>query len=116
MAGLAIAIAAAANFPALCLSLFWRNYTTEGVVASIVTGCLSSIVLISLSPTIQVDILGGASAYFPLRNPGIVAIPLSFLVGIVVSLLTTDRTASANFDESQLVLAGLKRRRPSEVP
>ncbi|MGH9858850.1 MAG: sodium:solute symporter family transporter, partial [Candidatus Acidiferrales bacterium] len=87
MVGLAFAIAASANFPALVMAIFWRRLTTAGAVASMVTGTLSSVFLIVLSPTIQVDILGKAEAWFPLRNPGIVTIPLAFAVAVVVSLL-----------------------------
>ena len=32
-----------------------------------------------------------ASAIFPLKNPALVTIPLSFLTGIVVSLLAPDK-------------------------
>ena len=38
MVGLAFAIAASANFPALLLSMFWRGFTTAGAVASMVVG------------------------------------------------------------------------------
>jgi cation/acetate symporter len=51
-------------------------------------GTVTTLLLIYLSPTIQVDILKQASAWFPLKNPALVAIPLSFLTGTVVSLLT----------------------------
>ncbi|HYN64230.1 MAG TPA: hypothetical protein VES36_06460, partial [Candidatus Limnocylindrales bacterium] len=87
MVGLAFAIAASANFPALVLSIFWRRLTTAGAQASMLVGTLSTVALIALSPTIQVDILGNDTAWFPLRNPGIVTIPLAFAVAIVVSLL-----------------------------
>jgi cation/acetate symporter len=99
MVGLAFAIAASANFPALLLSMLWRRFTTSGAVASMLVGTVSSLVLIYLSPTIQVTILKHASAWFPLKNPGLVSIPLSFAVGITVSLLTTERRAEEKFDE-----------------
>jgi len=86
MVGLAFAIAASANFPALVLSIFWRQLTTAGAVASMLVGTVSTVVLIWLSPTIQLDLLGNEAAWFPLRNPGIVTIPLAFVVAIVVSL------------------------------
>jgi cation/acetate symporter len=86
MVGLAFAIAASANFPALVLSIFWKRLTTAGAQASMIVGTLSTVVLIYLSPTIQIDILKNTDAWFPLRNPGIVTIPLSFIVAIVVSL------------------------------
>jgi cation/acetate symporter len=85
MVGLAFAIAASANFPALVLSIFWSRLTTRGAQASMIVGTVSTLALIYLSPTIQVDMLK-SEALFPLRNPGIVSIPLSFAIGIVVSL------------------------------
>ncbi|EYF02979.1 sodium:solute symporter family transporter [Chondromyces apiculatus] len=99
MVGLAFAVAASANFPALILSMFWRRFTTRGAVISMVTGNLSAIVLIALSPTIQVDILHNTTALFPLKNPALVTLPLAFLVGIVASLLSPEPTAEARFPE-----------------
>ena len=87
MVGLAFAIAASANFPALVLSIFWKRLTTAGAQASMIVGTLSTLVLIYLSPTIQLDILKHADAWFPLRNPGIVTIPLSFVIAVGVSLM-----------------------------
>ena len=86
MVGLAFAIAASANFPVLVLSMFWKGLTTGGAQASMIVGTLSTLLLIYLSPTIQVDMLNG-EAWFPLRNPGIVTIPLSFAAAVGVSLL-----------------------------
>jgi cation/acetate symporter len=98
MVGLAFAIAASANFPALVLSIFWRRSTTQGVVASMLVGTLTTLSLIWLSPTIQVDILKASSAVFPLKNPALITIPLSFLTGIVVSLLTSDAESLAGYE------------------
>jgi cation/acetate symporter len=103
MVGLAFAIAASANFPALVLSVFWRPFSTRGAQASMLVGTASALVLIYLSPTLQVDVLGRAQALFPLRNPGLVTIPLSFVVGIVVSLLAPEKA-------SQEAFAGLQSR------
>jgi cation/acetate symporter len=90
MVSLAFAIAASANFPALVLSIFWRRCTTAGAVASMVVGTVATLALIWLSPTIQMDVLGRSSAWFPLKNPALLTIPLSFAVGIVVSLFTSE--------------------------
>jgi cation/acetate symporter len=62
-------------------------------------GTISSLVLIYFSPTIQIDILQNASALFPLKNPGLITIPLSFIVGIVVSLLGPEQLAEDKFAE-----------------
>ena len=100
MVGLAFAIAASGNFPALVLSIFWRRCTTTGAVASMLMGTFGTLLLIVISPVVQVDILKHESATFALRNPGIVTIPLSFVIGIVVSLMTTDAKALAAWDGS----------------
>ena len=99
MVGLAFAIAASANFPALVLSIFWGRLTTAGAQMSMLTGTVSTVVLIWLSPTIQVDVLGNAGAWFPLRNPGILTIPLSFAVAIGVSLLRPVPSEARRFVE-----------------
>jgi cation/acetate symporter len=99
MVGLAFAIAASANFPALLLSMSWKGFTTRGAVASMVTGTLSAVLLIFLSPTVQVDLLGSKEALFPLKNPGIITMPLSFLVGWVVSLVSPESEASSRYAE-----------------
>ena len=97
MVSLAFAIAASANFPALILSIYWRRFTTVGAVASMLTGTISTLVLIYLSPTIQVDVLGNDGAWFPLRNPAMITIPLAFVVGVVVSLMSSEASASDGF-------------------
>jgi cation/acetate symporter len=99
MVGLAFAIAASANFPALVLSIFWSRLTTAGAQASMVIGTVSALLLIYLSPAIQVDILKHAEAWFPLRNPGIVTIPLSFLVAVVVSMVRPVESEERGFGE-----------------
>jgi cation/acetate symporter len=97
MVSLAFAIAASANFPALVLSIFWPRCTTAGAVASMAVGTVATVLLIALSPTVQVELLGSASAWFPLRNPALVTVPLSFAVGVVVSLASSEAGAAARF-------------------
>jgi cation/acetate symporter len=62
-------------------------------------GTASALALIYFSPTVQVGLLGNATAPFPLTNPGLVTIPLSFIVGIVVSLAVPDDNVVAKFAE-----------------
>ncbi|QSQ13431.1 solute symporter family protein [Myxococcus landrumensis] len=99
MVGLAFAIAASANFPALLLSMAWKKFTTNGAVASMLTGSFSAVVLIFLSPTVQIDLLKNTSALFPLKNPGIITMPLAFFVGVAVSLLFPEKEARERFAE-----------------
>jgi len=102
MVGLAFAIACSANFPALFLSIAWRRFTTAGAVASILTGAILTVLLIVLSPTVWVDVLHNAQAPFPLRNPAIVSMTASVLVGVVVSLMGREPAAEAKFDDEKL--------------
>ena len=69
--------------------LFWKRTTSKGIAASIGVGIISSLTLIALSPNIFKQFgLDPATAPIPFDNPGIVSIPLSFIVLVVVSLLT----------------------------
>ena len=101
MVGLAFALAASGNFPALVLSIFWRGFTTAGAVAAIVTGTLAAAVLIWLSPTIQIDILHHEHAWFALKNPAIISMPLAFVVAVLVSLLAPEPAASAGYQAKE---------------
>jgi cation/acetate symporter len=119
MVGLAFAIAASANLPALVLAIFWRPMTTAGAAASMVAGTLSALILIGLSPTVQVDILHQPSALFPLKNPAIVTMTLAFLVGVLVSLWKPEPEARAAFEAMErrtLLGPTAAPARPDEVP
>jgi cation/acetate symporter len=101
MVGLAFAIAASANFPALVLAIFWRPFTTHGAWVSMLVGTGSSLLLIYFSPAIQIAVLGNETALFPLRNPGLISIPLAFAAGIIVSLAAPEPEAAAGFEAMQ---------------
>jgi cation/acetate symporter len=101
MVGLAFAVAASANFPTLLMAMFWKRFTTRGAVASTLTGTASALLLITLSPTVQVDLLHRAAPIVNLKNPGIITVPLAFLTGIVVSLLWPEPSAAAGFARAE---------------
>lgn len=89
LVGLAFAVAASANLPSIIMLLFWKRTTARGITASIITGVASSIFLIALSPDLfKLYGLDPTTAPIPISNPGIVSIPLSFLVLVFVSLAT----------------------------
>ncbi len=102
MVGLAFAIAASANFPALVLSILWKNFTTKGAVASIVTGAALSLILIILSPTVWVDLFKFETAIFPSKYPALVSLPCSFLAGIVFSKLYKEKEAAEKFENEKI--------------
>lgn len=89
LVGWAFAVAASANLPSLVMMLFWKKTTAQGIIASILVGIISSVTLILLSPDMWARYgLNPADAPMPINQPGIVSIPLSFAVLVVVSLLT----------------------------
>lgn len=94
LVALAFAVAAAANLPTILYSLFWRRFTTTGALFSMYGGLISTIVLIVFSPAVSGSptsmIPGSDFAWFPLSNPGIVSIPLAFVLGIVGTLISKD--------------------------
>jgi cation/acetate symporter len=97
MVGLAFAIAASGNFPALLLSMTWRRFTTRGAVSSMITGTATAVVLIALSPTVWTDVLKLGVAPLALKNPAIISMPLAFAVGIVVSLVAPEKSAESGY-------------------
>jgi cation/acetate symporter len=89
LVGWAFAVAAAANLPAIIMLLFWKRTTSQGIASSIVVGITVSLGIILVSPTMFTRYgLSPDDAWIALDNPGIIAIPLSFLTCYVVSLMT----------------------------
>ncbi|MEU7216284.1 solute symporter family protein [Nocardia iowensis] len=91
LVALAFAVAAAANLPTIVYSLFWKRFNTTGALFSMYGGLISTIVLIVFSPAVSGTKTSMLSSFdfdwFPLSNPGIVSIPLAFVLGIVGTLL-----------------------------
>ncbi len=97
LVGWAFAVAASANLPAILMILFWKKTTARGVVASISTGLISSLTLILLSQKTfnEVYNIPDVTAPIQINNPAIFSVPLSFLVLIIVSLLTQPKQQPA---------------------
>lgn len=97
LVGLAFAVAASANLPAITMLLFWKKTTSKGIAASIVVGIVFALGIILLSPSTFEGVykLPKSAAPIPLDNPGIISIPLSYLTLIVVSLLTQKKGQQA---------------------
>jgi cation/acetate symporter len=90
LVGWAFSVAASANLPSLVMLLFWKGTTRQGITAAICVGMVSSLawVLVSGETFEKVYGMSADSSLVPFSQPGIVTIPLGFLVLIVVSLLT----------------------------
>lgn len=94
LVALAFAVAAAANLPTIVYSLYWKRFNTRGALWSMYGGLISTIVLIVFSPAVSGSktamIPGADFDFFPLANPGIVSIPLAFVLGIIGTLTSPD--------------------------
>jgi cation/acetate symporter len=97
MVGLAFSIAASANFPVLFLSMFWKGLTTKGAVIGGFAGLISAVVLIVLSPSVWVDVMGNpkGSELFPYKNPAIFSMTLAFVITWLVSVMDNSAQAQA---------------------
>ena len=94
LVGWAFSVAASANLPALVMLLFWPKTTKQGITVAIFTGMITSLGWILLSADSYKGIYGWdpETAIVPFSQPGLVTIPLGFIVLIVVSLLTQPKT------------------------
>ena len=92
LVSLAFAVAASANVPTILFSLYWKRFNTGGAVASMYTGVIASLVLIFFSPAVSgvpsAMVPNADWSIFPLTSPGLVAIPLAFIAGIIGTLAT----------------------------
>lgn len=105
LVGWAFNVAASANLPALVMLLFWKRTTRQGITAAVLIGLVSSLTWLLLTKEAYQFVYGMsaadalAKAPAPFSQPGIVTIPLGFIVLIVVSFLT----ASTQTQEAELV-------------
>ncbi len=114
LVALAFAVAASANLPSLIYNLFWRRFNTRGAVWSIYGGLISSVGLVFFSPIVSGKGLdptgknlslfpvGVDFSWFPLENPGIVSIPIGFLLGWLGTVTSKDRESEVRFNELEV--------------
>lgn len=115
LVALAFAIAASANLPAIVYNMFWRGFNTRGAVWSIYGGLISSVGLVIFSPIMSgkgLDPVTGKNlsllptsidiSWFPLENPGIVSIPLGFLLGYIGSVTAREPAAEDRYTELEV--------------
>ncbi len=97
LVSLAFCIAASANLPVIVYTIFWKKFNTTGAVSAILTGLISALVLVSVSPSVLSPEVGAAifvgNPLFPLTNPAIVSIPLGFIGGVVGTLVSSEINA-----------------------
>jgi cation/acetate symporter len=114
LVALAFAVAASANLPTILYSLFWKRFNTTGALCSIYGGLGITLILIIFSPVVSgkpVNPTTGRSpsmlqgvdfSWFPLDNPGLVSIPLSFLLGYLGTVLGRDKPDASKVAEMEV--------------
>jgi cation/acetate symporter len=94
MVGLAFAVAASANFPALLLALTWKRFNTTGAVTGVLTGVISSVGLVLVGPDVSSDPI------IELTQPAIISVPLGFFGCWIGTILGGRETkAERGFEE-----------------
>ncbi|HET8733613.1 MAG TPA: cation acetate symporter, partial [Anaeromyxobacteraceae bacterium] len=98
MVGLAFGVAAAANFPVLILSMYWKGLTTRGALAGGFSGLVSAVLFVLLSKSVWVAVFKFPAPIFPYDQPALFAMPIAFLMAFVVS--KADASARARAEEA----------------
>ena len=98
MVALAFGIAASANFPVLILSMYWKGLTTRGAIIGGYAGLVAAVLLVVLSKSVWVTVLGNAKAIFPYDQPALFSMPLAFLLTYIFS--TLDNSAEGNAERA----------------
>jgi cation/acetate symporter len=104
LVALAFAVAASANLPTILYSLYWKRFNTRGALWSMYGGLISCVTLIVFSPVVSgkppapgttdsLSMIKDTSVdfhWFPLDNPGLVSIPLAFVLGWLGTVTSKD--------------------------
>lgn len=107
LATFVLAIAASVNFPVLFLSMYWKGLTTRGAIAGGSVGLLTSLVLMILSPTVWVEVLGHEKAIYPYAYPTLFSVTASFFFTWLFSVTDKSKRAQGEAEafEHQLILS-----------
>ena len=106
LVALAFAVAASANLPTILYSLFWKRFTTQGALWSIYGGLTTAVGLVLFSTVVS----GKATSmfpdvdfhWFPLENPGIISIPVGFLLGWLGTILSKEEPDTGKYAELEV--------------
>ena len=96
MVGLSFGVAAAANFPVLILSMYWKGLTTRGALFGGYGGLVSAVLFVVFSKSVWVDVLHNAAPLFPYTQPALFAMPIAFLLAYIFS--KTDSSVRAGLE------------------
>src|SRR5699024_3890768 len=89
---------ASSNFPVILLTIYWKRITKTGAIIGMLTGVVTSIILVAIGPHIMnpLNVWIQKEPIINLFNQGIISIPLGFISAIIGSLLTKDNAELDN--------------------
>ena len=94
LVSLAFCIAASANLPVIIYTIYWKRFNTTGAVTAMLTGLISALVLVAISPNVWNPVEGKAifvgDPLIMLTNPALISVPLGFLGGFIGSLISKE--------------------------
>lgn len=95
LVSLAFCIAASANLPVILYTVYWKRFNTTGAVTAVLSGLISALVLVSISPSVLSPIEGAAlfvgEPIFPLDNPALISVPCGFIGGFLGTILSKEK-------------------------
>jgi cation/acetate symporter len=106
LVSVAIAISGSALVPTMLFTMFWSRFTTRGALWSTYGGLGAALFLVLFSPVVS----GSPTAmfpsvdfhWFPLGNPGIVSIPLGFVLGWLGTVRSDEEPDEDGFREQEV--------------
>ncbi len=94
LVSLAFCIAASANLPVILYTVYWKRFNTSGAIWAVLSGLISALVLVSISPSVFSPVEGAAlfvgNPIFPIDNPALVSVPLGFLGGYLGTIFSKE--------------------------
>jgi len=94
LVSLAFCIGASANLPVILYTVYWKRFNTSGAITAMLTGVISALILVAVSPNVFSPEPGAAifvgDPIFPLTNPAILSVPLGFLGGYLGTIFSKE--------------------------
>ncbi|MFC2947221.1 solute symporter family protein [Virgibacillus sediminis] len=94
LVSLAFCVAASANLPVILYTIYWKRFNTSGAISAMLSGLLTAVILVSISPNVISPEAGAAifqgDPIFPLTNPAIISVPVGFLGGLLGTILSKE--------------------------
>jgi cation/acetate symporter len=108
---IALSLSASALVAPILYTLYWRRFTTRGTVWAIWGGLLAGLVVVAFSHTVsgapdawlpQFDF-----AFVPIKNPAIIGVPASFLLGFLGTVLSRPENEGRTAELEVRALTGI---------